>query len=285
MKPDPPSATASPYASAAPAAGMTCRQRSRDQVSAARRGRRSRATSSAGHDAAERRRSRSPRAAASPRCARRRSPIRRRRSATAANSSGTQMPSLSPLSTLSPWRIRPGTRGVGDDRLPERGVGRREDHGQDHRLPDRELVEERRRPRRRRARSSAAGRCRAGAAGTPSLAAKLAEVDARGVAEQHERERRLRQRPHGLARASTSIPSSTSGPDQQPDRDEHHRRRDRRARTAAGRSPRRRAASRRGSPATSPHALQVGLRRDAPGRDRVPGAGVRLASVRPQISA
>ena len=31
--------------------------------------------------------------------------------ATAANSSGTQMPSLSPLSTLSPWRIRCGTRG------------------------------------------------------------------------------------------------------------------------------------------------------------------------------
>ena len=31
--------------------------------------------------------------------------------ATAANSSGTQIPSLSPLSTLSPWRIVPGTRG------------------------------------------------------------------------------------------------------------------------------------------------------------------------------
>ena len=31
--------------------------------------------------------------------------------ATAANSSGTQIPSLSPLSTFRPWRIRPGTRG------------------------------------------------------------------------------------------------------------------------------------------------------------------------------
>ena len=31
--------------------------------------------------------------------------------ATAANSSGTQMPSLSPLSTFSPWRIRAGMRG------------------------------------------------------------------------------------------------------------------------------------------------------------------------------
>ena len=31
--------------------------------------------------------------------------------ATAANSSGTQIPSLSPLSMFNPWRIRPGTRG------------------------------------------------------------------------------------------------------------------------------------------------------------------------------
>ena len=31
--------------------------------------------------------------------------------ATAAKSSGTQMPSLRPLSTLRPWRIRAGTRG------------------------------------------------------------------------------------------------------------------------------------------------------------------------------
>ena len=31
--------------------------------------------------------------------------------ATAANSSGTQIPSLRPLSTFSPWRILPGMRG------------------------------------------------------------------------------------------------------------------------------------------------------------------------------
>ena len=51
--------------------------------------------------------------------------------AIAMKNSGTQRPSLSPLSTLSPWRIRDGIALVGDDRLAERGVGARE-HDREH---------------------------------------------------------------------------------------------------------------------------------------------------------
>ena len=62
--------------------------------------------------------------------------------ATAANSSGTQIPSLRPLSMFNPWRIRLGTRGSRDDRLAEGGVGRRQDDPEDDGFPDRQHVED-----------------------------------------------------------------------------------------------------------------------------------------------
>ena len=120
--------------------------------------------------------------------------------ATAANSSGTQIPSLSPLSTLSPWRIRSGTRSSLTTAWPERRVGRRQHDAEDHRLPDGQHVEERgrgERAERDRQRQADAEQPQRHADG----AAQVLEVDPRRVAEQHERERRLGQRAHGGARA------------------------------------------------------------------------------------
>ena len=117
---------------------------------------------------------------------------------------------------------------LGDDRLPERGVGRREHHRQDHRLLDGQRAEDRRRregAERDRQRQPDAEQAQR----QPDLAAELPEIDARGVAEQHQRERRLRQRSHGRARALEVDPVEHLGPDQHADGDEHHRRRDRRA--------------------------------------------------------
>ena len=62
---------------------------------------------------------------------------------------------------------------LGDDRLAEGGVGRRQDDPEDDRLPDGQHVEDHAPPRALRGRSSAAARSRAGAAAPRSRAAAL----------------------------------------------------------------------------------------------------------------
>ena len=135
--------------------------------------------------------------------------------ATAANSSGTQIPSLSPLSTLSPWRILAGTRGSVTTACPSAAsVGARTTP----RITASSIAQLRRRPpppRRRRARWSVAVRSRA-AAPAPRRRDEGAEIDARGIAEQHERERRLRQGSHGRARALEVDPVEHLGPASNP---------------------------------------------------------------------
>ena len=75
----------------------------------------------------------------------------------AANSSGTQIPSLSPLSTFSPWRMRGGTRGSVTTAWP-RAASVDARITQNQGLADRHLPEDRRAAARsrREARSSAA---------------------------------------------------------------------------------------------------------------------------------
>jgi hypothetical protein len=51
---------------------------------------------------------------------------------------GSAIPSLSPLSTFRPCRTDVGTPRIGDSGLPEGGVGRRQDDGEQCELPDRE---------------------------------------------------------------------------------------------------------------------------------------------------
>ena len=97
---------------------------------------------------------------------------------------------------FNPWRIRPGTRGDGDDRLAEGGVGRRQHDPEDDGLPDGQHVED----RARRERSEGDRQRQPDseqAQGHRDLAPQLFEVDPRGVGEEHERQRRLGQRPHG----------------------------------------------------------------------------------------
>ena len=121
--------------------------------------------------------------------------------ATAANSSGTQMPSLSPLSTFRPWRIRLGTRGSRDDRLTERGVGRSQDHRQDHRLADADLIEDQRTDDGLPNAIVRGSPTPSSRIGTEMSLSQLPEIDPRRVGEEHERQRRLGQGPHGLAGA------------------------------------------------------------------------------------
>src|SRR3954452_19707829 len=113
------------------------------------------------------------------------------------NSSGTQMPSLRPLSTLSPWRMRIGRRGSVTTALASGAAGGageeggEEDGGQQG-LRDRQRGEQRlgeERSERDRQRQSDAEKPRRHAA----LAAQDADVDPGGVGEQDEGERRLRE--------------------------------------------------------------------------------------------
>ena len=76
------------------------------------------------------------------RCGRRRSSDLTSASATAANSSGTQIPSLSPLSTLSPWRIRCGTRGSVTTACPSAASVGASTIAEDDRLLDGQLAEQ-----------------------------------------------------------------------------------------------------------------------------------------------
>jgi hypothetical protein len=115
---------------------------------------------------------------------------------------------------------------LGDDCLPECSVGGRQHDRQDDGLCDGDLPED-------HSRRNGAERDRQRQADTEQpqrhtdLAAKLSEIDARGVAEQDQRQRRLRQRLDGRARARQIDPVEHLGSDQQPDGDEQHRRRDR----------------------------------------------------------
>ena len=133
-------------------------------------------------------------------------------------------PVVEPALDVEPLADPAGDARLGDDRLPQRGVGRRQHDRQDHCLLDAQPVEDdgRRdgaeRDRQRQSDPEQAHR-------HPDLAAKQPEIDARGVAEQHQRQRRLRQRSHGPARALEIDLAEHLGPHQQPHRDEDHRRR------------------------------------------------------------
>ena len=145
--------------------------------------------------------------------------------ASAMNSSGTQMPSLRPLSTLSPWRIRDGRRGSVTTAWPSAAsVGRAPPRGPAP--PGPQLAEERRGERRPRARSSAAGRCRAGARARRTRAAASA-----GRCATRRRttpaQRRLGQHLHRLARCRRVDDIESLPPNHQPDPDEDDRGRDR----------------------------------------------------------
>jgi hypothetical protein len=116
---------------------------------------------------------------------------------------------------------------LGDDRLPEGSVGRRQHDREDHGLFDAELPED----RCRRHRAQEEGQRQADGEEPQRHAdgaAQLTEVDARRVGEQYERQRRLGQHAHGRAGAREVDPVEHLGPDQQPEGDEQHRRRDRR---------------------------------------------------------
>ena len=122
---------------------------------------------------------------------------------------------------------------LGDDRLPERCVGRRQHDPEDHGLLDRQRAED----RRRRDGAESDGQRQADAEQPQrqsDVAAKLPQVDARGVAEEDQRERCLGQRSHRRTRAGHIDPVEHLGADQHADGDEHHRRRDRRPRQPLG---------------------------------------------------
>ena len=135
--------------------------------------------------------------------------------ATAANSSGTQMPSLSPLSTLSPWRMRCGTRGSVTTACPSAAsVGA----STTARITASSMLSS---PKT----AAAATAPSAIVSGRPmpeqphrhvDRAAQRTEIDARRVGEQHQRERRLRQRrarssscSRGRSRRAPSGPTSS----------------------------------------------------------------------------
>ena len=230
MKPDPCSPTAIPYASAAPATGMTCRQ-----VAAIRSCRPAWITipaiSRPGADPGEH---------AEPELLEQ----QRARAAPAGDlgldvgdGDGREQqrdadPVVEPALEVEPLADRLRDALVADDGLAERRVGRREHDAEDHRLPDREHAEDRgrghgsERDRQRQADAEQPER-------HPDAAAQPAGVDPRGVAEQHERERSLRERAHDGAGAGQLDAAQRLRPDEQPERDEHHRGRQRRCRRAA----------------------------------------------------
>ena len=102
------------------------------------------------------------------------------------------------------------------------------DHRQDDGFLEAQLTEDPNRPKRaeqdgqRQADPEQADRHR-------DLESQVPEIDSRRVAEQHQCQRRLGKRPQRRARALDVDPAEHLGPDQQPDRHEHHRRCHRRA--------------------------------------------------------
>ena len=229
MKPEPPSAVGDPVGERRAGGRDHLPPGVRDQVAAAGVARRSPPSAAPADDAAERRRSRSPRAAA---CAALR-PSRDLRfdvgGRDGANSSGTQIPSLSPLSTLSPWRIRPGTRGSVTTAWPSAAsVGARTTARIDG-LLDAQLAED------QRTAASAPSAMVSGRpipsrrTGTPTVAAQRARSIRDASENSTSASVASASVAHRRARAREVDPVEHLGPDEQPDRDEHHRRRDRRA--------------------------------------------------------
>ena len=175
-------------------------------------------------DAARARRSRVPRPAASPRCGRRRSPTRRRPPRPRRTTAGRRSPSLSPLSTLSPWRIRSGTRSSLTTACPSAAsVGARTTPritaSQNERTPKiaaaaiapSAIVSGRPMPSSRSGTPTARRRCLRSIrdASQNSTSASVASASVRTV----------------RARARNVDPLQRLRPDQQPERDEQHRRR------------------------------------------------------------
>ena len=118
---------------------------------------------------------------------------------------------------------------VRDDRAAQPGVGRREDHPEDQRLAQRERPEQKHRDqpsehdRQWQTHAQQTHRHR-------SLAPQRPQIHARGIREQHHRERRLGQRPHRRTRGTHRKVIEHQRPHEHADRGHHHRRRDRRAR-------------------------------------------------------
>ena len=118
---------------------------------------------------------------------------------------------------------------LGDHRLAEGGVGRRQDHPDDHGLPEGQLAEDHgggERSECDRQRQPDPEQPQRNRGSTP----QSPEVDARGIGEEHERQRRLGQCSFGRAGARDVDLVEDLGADEEPDRDEHHRGRDRRSR-------------------------------------------------------
>ena len=142
--------------------------------------------------------------------------------------SGTQMPSLSPLSTLSPCRTRDGSAGSVTTACPSAAsVGARTTASRSASAqvsePSRTSADaEAGHDRQRQADPEQTRRDR-------DLVTERAQVDPRGVAEEHDRERRLRQQLHRLAGHARVDEPERVDADDEPDRGEHHRAREWRA--------------------------------------------------------
>ena len=149
--------------------------------------------------------------------------------ATAANSSGTQMPSLRPLSTLSPWRIRCGTRGSVTTACPSAAsVGA----STTARITASPMLSS---PKI----AAAATAPSAMVSGRPMPSSRTGTSTVRRSAPRSMREASANSTSasvvsasaaHGRARARQVDPVEHLGPDQQPEGDEQDRRRDRRPR-------------------------------------------------------
>jgi hypothetical protein len=116
---------------------------------------------------------------------------------------------------------------IGDDCLSERGIRRRQDHADDHGLAEGQLIEDDGRDER----SERNGERKAESeqtSGQADAGAQRPEIDPRGVAEEHESQRRLGQRPHEGAGAREIDAAQHLRTDDESDCDEQHRGGDRR---------------------------------------------------------
>ena len=137
--------------------------------------------------------------------------------------SGTQMPSLRPLSTFSPWRTRERQRGSVTTAWPSaasvgaRMIASRRASGHES-APKRTSADaEAGEDREWQAEAEQPGRDR-------DLVAQRLEVDPGGVAEEDERERRLGEQLHGLARDAGVDDAERVDAEEEPGRGEDHRR-------------------------------------------------------------
>ena len=126
------------------------------------------------------------------------------------------MPSLRPLSTFRPWRMRDGERRLGHHRLTQGRVSRGEQHREDESLRDGQRAEERcgeqRSHRDGQRETEAEQTCR-----DAVLAPERPQIDTRSVRERDDRERRLRQELDGFpGRGDTSTRSSACVPTSSP---------------------------------------------------------------------